>query len=171
MPAVLAASSTRFVEIKTPFGRFMLIERPGGALASHWWTRTGLPRGAMFDRSLRPDVVDSLRRYFDGEEDVEFSSVDTPAGPPFFRRCWMACRTIPRGSTWTYAQLAAAADNPSGARAAGQAMRSNPLPVIVPCHRVIATGGGLHGFGGTCDGSSRQLDLKAGLLRLEGAMP
>jgi hypothetical protein len=49
-------------------------------------------------------------------------------------------------------------------------MRNNPLPVIVPCHRVIASSGKLHGFGGTCDGSSRALEVKEALLRMEGAM-
>lgn len=79
---------------------------------------------------------------------------------PFQRRALLAARTIPWGETRSYQWLAEAAGSPRGARAAGQAMARNRLCLVVPCHRVVASDGGLGGFGG-------RLDLKARLLWLE----
>ena len=81
--------------------------------------------------------------------------------PPFFRAAWEACLTIPRGETRSYAWVAAAAGSPGAFRAAGQAMARNRLAVVVPCHRVIGSDGGLHGYGGG------GLDKKAKLLNME----
>ena len=121
------------------------------------------------DPSLLPDLVDRLMRCLNGQA-VDFFDVPTPPGAPFQRRCWEACRTIPRGETRSYAELAILAGAAaSSARPAGQAMRNNPLPIIVPCHRVIASSGRLHGFGGSCDGNSPELALKRRLLALEGS--
>ena len=89
--------------------------------------------------------------------------VDVANVPPFHGKVLRACRRIPYGKTLTYAALATRAGSPRAARAVGQAMARNPLALVVPCHRVVATGGGLGGYGGG-------LDLKRRLLRLEGAM-
>lgn len=84
-----------------------------------------------------------------------------PGGTPFQRAVWAAARAIPRGETRTYQQIAAAIGRPGAARAVGQALGANPVPLLVPCHRVLATGGGLGGFTGG-------VGLKARLLALEG---
>jgi O-6-methylguanine DNA methyltransferase len=81
-------------------------------------------------------------------------------GTPFQRAVWSAARAIPFGETRTYAQVAAAVGRPGAARAVGQALGANPVPLLVPCHRVVATGGGLGGFTGG-------LEMKARLLALE----
>jgi methylated-DNA-[protein]-cysteine S-methyltransferase len=73
-----------------------------------------------------------------------------------------ACRGIPYGRTTTYAELAAKAGNPRAARAAGSAMSHNPIPIIIPCHRVLHTGGGLGGFS-----APGGLSLKERLLAME----
>lgn len=86
--------------------------------------------------------------------------LDVEGAPSFFRAAWEACRTIPPGETRSYAWLAAAAGRPGAFRAAGQAMARNRFALIVPCHRVIASDGGLHGYGGG-------LDVKARLLEVE----
>ena len=70
---------------------------------------------------------------------------------------------IPYGEVSTYKEMAAAAGSPRGARAAGNALGANPIPIVVPCHRVLHTGGGLGGYGGG-------LDRKEFLLKLEGAI-
>ena len=105
-----------------------------------------------------------IERRFSGEpvafEDV---AVDLDDASPFFRAAWAACRTIPHGETRTYAWLAAEAGSPAAARAAGQAMARNRLPIVVPCHRVIESNGDLGGFG---KGKTR-LDLKSRLLAIE----
>jgi AraC family transcriptional regulator of adaptative response/methylated-DNA-[protein]-cysteine methyltransferase len=84
-----------------------------------------------------------------------------PGGTPFQRAVWAATRAIPRGETRTYQEIATAVGRPGAARAVGQALGANPVPLLVPCHRVLATGGGLGGFTGG-------IGLKARLLALEG---
>ena len=98
---------------------------------------------------------------------VSFAGIATPKATPFFERCWRACRTIPAGETRTYRWLANAAGSPLAIRAAGQAMRRNPLPMIVPCHRVVAANG-LGGFSGSSKVGGKELKLKAWLLQREG---
>jgi methylated-DNA-[protein]-cysteine S-methyltransferase len=83
-------------------------------------------------------------------------------GTPFQLAVWRAAREIPYGRTVTYGELAARIGRPGAARAVGQALGANPVPLLVPCHRVVAAGGGLGGFTGG-------LDLKARLLALEAA--
>ena len=98
---------------------------------------------------------------------VSFVGIATPKATPFFERCWRACRTIPAGETRTYRWLATAAGSPLAIRAAGQAMRRNPLPMIVPCHRVVAANG-LGGFSGSNKVGGKELKLKVWLLQREG---
>ncbi len=98
---------------------------------------------------------------------VSFVGIATPKASPFFARCWRACRTIPAGETRTYRWLATAAGSPLAVRAAGQAMRRNPLPMIVPCHRVVAANG-LGGFSGSNNPRGKEMKLKAWLLQREG---
>lgn len=86
--------------------------------------------------------------------------------PKFTRMAREACRSIPRGQARTYRWLAEQAGNPSASRAAGRAMATNPVPLLVPCHRVVGSDGRLTGFGG-----SRGLPLKEHLLAMEGFDP
>lgn len=85
-------------------------------------------------------------------------------GSDFVRRVLAACAAIPWGERRTYGELAAAAGAPQAARAVGNAMAANPLPIIVPCHRVVAAGGGLGGY-------SSGIWRKRWLLTLEGQLP
>lgn len=115
--------------------------------------------------SHEPSAIDDIRNrieaYCGGEEGaLDGIALDLEGAPPFFRAAWEACRAIPSGETRSYAWLAAAAGRPGAFRAAGQAMARNRLAVVVPCHRVIGSDGGLHGYGGG-------LDKKAQLLNLE----
>jgi methylated-DNA-[protein]-cysteine S-methyltransferase len=166
----MSAEPARYRTFRTPVGPFALIQSASGALSAAWLTGGhGLPPGARRDPRLSADLSDRLARYFRGEV-VAFDDVPTPDGPGFHRRCWAACRTIPRGETRTYGELAALAGaGPGTARAAGQAMRRNPLPVIVPCHRVVGQGGRLHGYSGSQDPNGPPLAIKRCLLQLEGA--
>jgi methylated-DNA-[protein]-cysteine S-methyltransferase len=104
---------------------------------------------AMEPEALRARVERWLTGYAD-----RFDDIATPDGTHFQRACWEACRGIPRGETRTYAWLAAAAGSPAAVRAAGQAMRRNPLPIVVPCHRVTASGGRPGGFSGSSGAES-----------------
>ena len=107
------------------------------------------------------DIRCRIEAYSSGDKKaMDGVTLDLEDAPPFFRAAWEACRTIPPGETRSYAWLAAAAERPGAFRAAGQAMAKNRLAVVVPCHRVIGSDGGLHGYGGG-------LDKKAQLLGLE----
>lgn len=169
--------AARYRMIPNDIHPFAIIERADGSLAASWMRNSdggdGVDSesldGAVEDRRLLPEVIEGLRRYFDGAKNVDFGFIDTPRGPAFHRACWIACRDIPYGKTCSYAELAAAAGSPLAFRAAGQSMRHNPLPVIVPCHRVIGSNDRLHGYGGSCDSNSESLAIKRALLRLEGA--
>jgi len=112
------------------------------------------------------DLRDRLGRYFGGEPIVfDDEPIDVADATPFFRAAWKACRSIPVGETRPYKWLSTQAGKPLASRAAGQSMARNRLPIIVPCHRVIGSDGGLHGFG---SGQTR-LDLKQRLLDLESS--
>jgi O-6-methylguanine DNA methyltransferase len=103
-----------------------------------------------------------LGEYFAGQR-REFSVALDLKGTTFQMKCWNALSQIPYGQTRTYAEIARAVDCPAGFRAVGMANHDNPIPIIIPCHRVIASDGGLGGYGGG-------LDIKRRLLRLEGAI-
>ncbi|MBN1460444.1 MAG: methylated-DNA--[protein]-cysteine S-methyltransferase [Armatimonadetes bacterium] len=110
----------------------------------------------------RKTFCHDIARYFAGEW-VDFTRhpIALPHVSPFVRRVLEAAREIPYGQVRTYGWVAARAGNAKAARAAGYAMSVNPLPLLVPCHRVIGAGGKLTGFGGG-------LPLKRALLELEG---
>lgn len=111
------------------------------------------------------DALRDLVRYFDGEtEDLLGIPVDLEGVPPFHRKVYEAMRRIRRGQVWTYAELAREAGSPQAFRAVGQAMAKNPIPVVIPCHRVVAAGGKPGGFS-----APGGLVTKERLLRLEGA--
>jgi methylated-DNA-[protein]-cysteine S-methyltransferase len=108
------------------------------------------------------DLADKLRRYFQGEP-TDFSvTLDLSGTTDFQQRVWNIVRNIPRGETRSYGWVARQIGSPKAARAVGQAMSRNPLPIIIPCHRVISGDGKIGGFGGG-------LKLKKLLLDLEGA--
>ena len=118
---------------------------------------------------LKP-VVDQLEAYFCGT----LTRFDLPldlAGTDFQLRIWRALRAIPYGQTRTYGQIAKALGQPGAARAVGLANNQNPVPIIVPCHRVIGADGSLTGYGGGLPRKRRLLELEARFALLDGARP
>ncbi len=111
--------------------------------------------------ALQP-VVDQLKAYFSGERNTFNLNLDLIM-PPFQMDALNVVKQIPYGSYLTYKEVAERAGNPKAVRAVGSANAHNPLPIVVPCHRVLATGGGLGGYGGG-------LDMKNYLLNLEGTL-
>ena len=107
------------------------------------------------------DWPEKLRRYARGEATALDGALDLAQGTPFQQAVWRALLDIPCGETRTYKQIAERIGRPRASRAVGQAVGANPLPIVVPCHRVVASDG-LGGFGGG-------LAMKKRLLEIEGA--
>ena len=113
-----------------------------------------------------PEVAAAVRKavtdYCAGVNDrLSDIPVDMSGVSPFFAKAWVACRTIPHGETRSYGWLAEQSGNARAARGAGQAMARNRVALLIPCHRVVASNGALHGFGGA------GLPLKRRLLDME----
>jgi methylated-DNA-[protein]-cysteine S-methyltransferase len=152
----------------------------GVAWSARGVTRFRLPEGsqravaAALAREATPGepphavaaLIDKATRYFSGEAvDFDEATLDLDGTPEFSQRLYAAIRRLRRGETTTYGALAEALGAPKeAARAVGQAMGANPVPLIAPCHRVLAAGGKLGGFSGP--GGARQ---KAQMLTMEGA--
>jgi|SRR5690349_1426262 O-6-methylguanine DNA methyltransferase len=110
-------------------------------------------------------VIEKIRKHLAGDaQDFRDVAVDLDSAMPFFRRVYEATRQIPPGQTRTYGEIAKEAGQPGAAQEVGQAMAKNPVPIIVPCHRVSAAGGKLGGFSAPGGPAT-----KAKLLALEGA--
>ena len=119
-------------------------------------------KGTSFNVRYFAGLAERFRAYFSGIE-VDFpDELDFSVATPFRRKVWEVTRGIAYGQTHSYAWVAAQIAKPQAARAVGQALGANPFPVIVPCHRVLASDGSLHGFAGG-------LDMKAKMLALERA--
>ncbi|HYT23336.1 MAG TPA: methylated-DNA--[protein]-cysteine S-methyltransferase [Candidatus Polarisedimenticolia bacterium] len=117
------------------------------------------------DRAPFAEVIRQLQAYFRGEL-KEFDLPLALEGTEFQLRVWKTLRTIPYGETISYAQLAERLGNPKAMRAVGLANGSNPIPIIIPCHRVIGSDGSLTGFGGGLSTKKMLLELESKQLSL-----
>lgn len=110
-------------------------------------------------------IIAKIRKHLQGEvQDFRSVALDLENVDPFFREIYAAARQIPPGQTRTYGEIAKAVGQPAAAQEVGQAMAKNPVPIIVPCHRVAAAGGKLGGFSAPGGPAT-----KAKLLAIEGA--
>ncbi len=146
-----------FSYLDSPVGNLLLSRNEHGITSISFrgtphddWT----PNDAVFD-----DVREQLRAYFAKELRV-FNLPLAPRGTPFQLDVWRALRAIPYGETRSYAQIARAIGKPEAIRAVGAANGANPLPIVVPCHRVIGSNGSLTGFGGGLPAKRFLLDLE-----------
>jgi len=158
----VSAAISRYDFLESPVGRLllagaddvlMLINFPTGSQALRprpEWVRDD----AMFAQAKR-----QLRAYFDGTR-TDFSMDVAMDGTDFQKDVWTALRQVPFGATVSYGELARRAGRPKASRAVGAANHANPLPIVVPCHRVIGSDNSLTGFGGG-------LETKLKLLALE----
>ena len=159
-PCGVAWSQRGLVSIQLP-------EATEEATRARLWERITLPDDGGL--TTPPDAVraaiERIIRHLTGNEaGLDGIELDLEDVPPFHRKVYEAARRITRGEIRSYSDLAGDAGSPHGARAVGQAMAQNPLPIVVPCHRVVAAGGKPGGF--TSPGG---LDTKARLLAIEGA--
>jgi methylated-DNA-[protein]-cysteine S-methyltransferase len=182
-PADAAAAAARFAATAPADVAYAVVDSPVGTLVAAR-TERGLARLAYEDynggvdavvdelaRKLSPRILlaparlDDVRReldeYFEGRRRDFDLALDWTLTPPFGRRVLQATAAIPFGVVSTYGTVAARAGNPRAARATGRALGANPIPIVVPCHRVLDSKGALHGYAGG-------LHRKEALLRLEG---
>jgi O-6-methylguanine DNA methyltransferase len=170
-----AGTAVRVREIQTPIGP-MTIGATESAVVLADFTRRPMMAAqlASVRRRIGPTVpgdaplLDAVEQQFDeyfaGERSAFDLPLDTP-GSQFQEGVWRELQRIPYGETISYGELAARVGVPAGSRAVGRANGSNRIAVIVPCHRVIAAGGGLGGYGGGLDAKRLLLDLERGLSR------
>lgn len=152
-------------ELDTPIGRLRFEATEAGLIAVLFPNQkdVSFPKchGSAKARSHLEKTAKALDKYFEGKK-RDFSGLTlAPSGTPFQMSVWRALSAIPFGETRSYADIARAIGNPKGMRAVGLANGKNPIPIIVPCHRVIGADGSLTGFGGG-------LPTKKWLLEFEG---
>ena len=154
----------RYAVIESPLGSVLVAGDSAGLRHISFLSGTAAlqprPEWVRDDAPLR-DALRQLRAYFAGAL-RKFDLPLAPRGTEFQQRVWQALREIPYGETTTYGELARRIGRPTASRAVGAANGRNPLPIVVPCHRVIGSTGSLTGFAGG-------LHLKEGLLGLEQA--
>jgi methylated-DNA-[protein]-cysteine S-methyltransferase len=162
--------------LPTPIGEMLIIADQRGSLRAISWSDSEAEflqylrkQYGPSAKTLRPTknpsgLTNAIHSYFEGNlKAIDDLQVET-LGTPFQKEVWTALRTIPCGTTLSYSQLATQIGRPAAVRAVGLANGSNPVGVIVPCHRVIGADGSLTGYGGG-------LPRKEWLLRHESALP
>jgi O-6-methylguanine DNA methyltransferase len=164
--------SAKYVIFKTKFGYFGLAGTESALCRTYLPepNSTSLRRrlqkdlpGAEFDENYFEDLQEQITGYFEGAR-VDFSRVPVALDglSVFSRKVLTACKKVKTGRTITYAELAKKADRPNASRAVGGTMARNPLPLIIPCHRVIRTDGKMGGFS-----APGGIFLKKKMLKLE----
>ena len=165
-----------YTEVDAPLGPLLAATTPRGLVRLAYLAAEEGPDATLdaLARRVSPRIVeargplDPVRReldeYFAGRRTGFDLPVDLGAARGFGRRVLAAARKIPYGRVQSYREVAAGAGNAAATRAAGNALGANPVPIVVPCHRVVRTGGGLGGYTGG-------LDRKRFLLALEGVEP
>ena len=149
-----------FLTFSSPVGDLALASEDGIALSRLYLPADPLPRIMPHQTPLLSDARQQVLEYLAGKR-RQFDLPLNPVGTPFQLRVWDALCAIPFGQTHSYKDIAMAVGCPGGFRAVGMANHANPLPILIPCHRVIAADGSPGGYGG---GTA----LKKALLALEG---
>ncbi len=167
-------TTTYYTDLDSPIGRLRLYG-DRRALLAVLFDSDEPPAGVAADDPVEdphagalPEAVRQLREYFDGKR-CAFDLPLAPHGTPFQQRVWRALARIPYGRTLAYGALARRIGRPGAARAVGMANHHNPLPIIVPCHRVIGADGGLTGYGGGLERKRWLLALEHGTALPRGA--
>lgn len=146
--------------IPTPLGPMLASVEAGSLIALAFDAPTDDQHDHHDDCPLLDTVESQLRAYFVGELD-RFELPLAPRGTDFQRRVWTALQAIPSGETRSYASIAKQVESPDAVRAVGAANGANPIAIIIPCHRVIASDGTLHGYAGGLERKRWLLDLEA----------
>lgn len=147
-------------QVETPIGVLTVVAGPAGVQHILFDGQPPPPDGSDVPAGgVLEEAAAQLRQYFAGDR-TQFDLPVDLRGTPFQQKAWMALATIPFGGTISYGEQARRVGRPTAARAIGAANGRNPVPIVLPCHRVIGASGALTGFGGG-------LDVKQALLEHE----
>jgi methylated-DNA-[protein]-cysteine S-methyltransferase len=158
--------------VGSPLGPLWIAVGPKGVLAIHYGAEPSQPELARVVRTYGPGLLPDIKRtdavareldqYFAGKRKSFDVAVDFSTLTDFQRRILSATARVGFGDVSTYAKVAARAGSEKASRAAGQALGSNPIPIVVPCHRILASDGSLGGYAGGLDAKRRLLKLERG---------
>ncbi len=151
-----------YARMHSPVGDLLLASSRGQLRLIKFSTATGSdepPHDWVYDDAALREASNQLQDYFKGRR-CGFDTPLAPCGTDFQRRVWEALLDIPYGETRSYKDIAVAIGSPKAAMAVGQANAKNPLPIMIPCHRVIGSKGQLTGYGGGLLIKQRLLDLE-----------
>jgi len=162
------ATLTRYTRVESPVGPLLLVADEAGLRKIYFEKgrdRVCPESSWKKDDNFFQNVIAQLRSYFTGKL-REFDLVLAPEGTRFQLDVWQRLCEIPYGETMSYGELARRVGNPNASRAVGLANGSNPIPIVIPCHRVIGSNGKLTGYGGGLPIKETLLALEHGQLRL-----
>jgi methylated-DNA-[protein]-cysteine S-methyltransferase len=149
--------------MNTPVGRLTLVANDRALVAILWQDEDRAPFDDATPADDHPILAETERQlgeYFAGRR-TTFDLPLEPEGTPFQKKVWQALSQIPFGRTVSYRDIATAVGDPKACRAVGAANGRNPIPIVVPCHRVIGASGKLTGFGGGLENKSLLLALES----------
>lgn len=157
-----------YIHLPSPIGSLLLVAHSAG-LCQITFPQNGGPAapqpGWREEASAFVEPIRQLHAYFAGDLET-FDLPLSPRGTPFQQRVWQELCKIPYGETISYGQLARRIGNPNASRAVGLANACNPIPIVIPCHRVIGSNGKLTGYGGGLPIKEKLLALERRQLRL-----
>jgi methylated-DNA-[protein]-cysteine S-methyltransferase len=148
--------------LDSPIGPLTVLVNADGALQRILFPKDAAPRDVVWDEEKCAPAAAQLAEYFAGARQ-SFDLPLAPQGTEFQRRVWRELAAIPFGATIDYRSLAERVGRPGAARAVGRANATNPIPIVLPCHRVIGADGSLTGYAGG-------IETKRQLLEMEGAL-
>ena len=155
-----------YIHLETRIGK-LLIAGDAQTVRRIGFPNNNAPEPGWIDESTGPleSTARQLQEYFNGRR-TSFDLPVAPEGTAFQRKVWLALQDIPYGETISYGDLARRVGNPKASRAVGAANGQNPIPIVIPCHRVIGANGKLTGFGGGLPVKEALLELEAKQLLL-----
>jgi methylated-DNA-[protein]-cysteine S-methyltransferase len=150
----------RYTFTETPIGAILIASDGEAIVETYFAGAKPKPDWIRDDDDVLREAADQLQAYFAGER-RDFDLPLAPHGTDFQRSVWSALQQIPYGETTTYSTIAERIGRPAAVRAVGAANGANPIPIVIPCHRVIGSNGSMTGFGGGIDVKRKLLALEA----------